>query len=343
MNQVPISVNSTFTGLGVVQSNVYSLNEQIVSIQQSIIELELESAGLVAETGQLSGQLSDISQENGNLQTSLNNLTVRVSTLEGSLSSLDGFARGNIGTLIGQFNYLYELTAAQQGEINALKALHIDQQDKINILRGHIEDLQEADVLWKDRTDTLLYDMYNHQGTVNGLNGRLGGVEQEISLMTNGYSPVGSIIIWPDDYIIPSGYVPCDGRQLNRTTYSALFAILGDRYQEDWVPDVGMFRIPDLRNLYVRGSCTTIGGNRTFNVLGANVTSTFLPETVGVHNHQMKVLKLQSMRVPKAPTVGGNDTCNYAQQTRDLEAYNGGNYVENKPNSLCLNYIIKII
>ena len=42
-------------------------------------------------------------------------------------------------------------------------------------------------------------------------------------------NPTGTIIIWPSS-TTPSGYLLCDGSAISRTTYSALFSVIGTTY-----------------------------------------------------------------------------------------------------------------
>jgi microcystin-dependent protein len=45
-----------------------------------------------------------------------------------------------------------------------------------------------------------------------------------------GSTPTGAIIMWPGATTIPSGFLVCDGTAISRTTYSALFGVLGITY-----------------------------------------------------------------------------------------------------------------
>jgi len=63
-------------------------------------------------------------------------------------------------------------------------------------------------------------------------------------------TPTGLIIDWPLA-TPPSGFLECDGSAISRTTYAALFAIIGTTYG---VGDGSTtFNIPDRRGEFVRG------------------------------------------------------------------------------------------
>lgn len=60
----------------------------------------------------------------------------------------------------------------------------------------------------------------------------------------------GSIILWPLNSA-PSGYLICDGSAISRTTYSALFAVLGTAYGAG--DGSTTFKLPDYRGQFLRG------------------------------------------------------------------------------------------
>ena len=49
---------------------------------------------------------------------------------------------------------------------------------------------------------------------------------------------------------VPSGYLECNGQSVSRTTYAALFAIIGTQYGSS---SGSTFKVPDLRGEFVRG------------------------------------------------------------------------------------------
>ena len=86
-------------------------------------------------------------------------------------------------------------------------------------------------------------------------------------------------------------YVLADGRALNKTTYAALYAVLGNRYGEGG----DNFIIPDMRGYYMRGD--SLDSNRdkdyTTRVLyGPNATASgvgsYQPAAFYSHSHQVE-------------------------------------------------------
>lgn len=73
--------------------------------------------------------------------------------------------------------------------------------------------------------------------------------------------PVGSIVMYPA-LTVPDGWFECDGREINMTDYPELFNILQYNYSD--VIEGSLFKIPDLRGLFVRGldhDTTSSGGS----------------------------------------------------------------------------------
>lgn len=42
--------------------------------------------------------------------------------------------------------------------------------------------------------------------------------------------PIGSMVMWHTGKAVPTGYLACQGQQISRTTYAALFAVIGTLY-----------------------------------------------------------------------------------------------------------------
>jgi len=78
--------------------------------------------------------------------------------------------------------------------------------------------------------------------TTNGTNSSWASIPQ--SVLT------GSVIMWTTN-TAPSGYLECDGSAVSRTTYSALFAIIGTTWGSG--DGVTTFNIPDMRGYFPRG------------------------------------------------------------------------------------------
>ena len=83
-------------------------------------------------------------------------------------------------------------------------------------------------------------------------------------------NPTGTIIAFAADNP-PTGYLACNGQEVSRTTYSALFSVIGTKYGAG--DGSTTFKVPDLRGEFLRGT-------------GTNTTTRHSGESVGVHQNE---------------------------------------------------------
>ena len=82
--------------------------------------------------------------------------------------------------------------------------------------------------------------------------------------------------------VLPSGWLLCDGSAVSRTTYSDLFAVIGDTYG---IGDGSTtFNLPDLRGRFPIGSDTTYSIGET----GGASTVTLTTDEMPSHSHEFK-------------------------------------------------------
>jgi len=90
---------------------------------------------------------------------------------------------------------------------------------------------------------------------------------------------------------VPSGYLECDGTAVSRTTYAALFAVIGTQYGN---PNSTQFRVPDLRGEFVRGfdngrnadTGRSIGSSQGSQNASHNHSAS-ATSTAGAHSHSL--------------------------------------------------------
>ena len=112
-----------------------------------------------------------------------------------------------------------------------------------------------------------------------GLEARANGLWAPQSAM-----PTGSMTMWPSN-AAPSGFLIANGAELNRSTYSDLFAVIGTAFGAG--NGVTTFNIPDMRGVFPIGIDAT---DSSFNVLGetggakeVTLSTSQLPS----HNHSI--------------------------------------------------------
>jgi microcystin-dependent protein len=92
--------------------------------------------------------------------------------------------------------------------------------------------------------------------------------------------PVGSGLLWYSA-TAPDKYLLCDGTAISRTTYAALYSIIGDTYGNG--DGSTTFNLPDLRQRFPMGKAASGTGNSLGDTGGA-IDHT---HTVPAHYHGM--------------------------------------------------------
>ncbi len=166
----------------------------------------------------------------------------------------------------------------------------------------------------------------------------------------------------------PSGWLICDGSEVSRTTFAALFAVLADRYGAGITPNT--FNLPDMRQRIPVGSqnaTSTFGGvslNYNLGKKGGEESHTMSVNelashnhsvTDGGHSHNLTLRGLFDNGEDNAPNVYVGSTQGGSVSTRvtttnevgginvniTLGATGAGNAYNNTPQYTTMNYIIK--
>jgi len=118
--------------------------------------------------------------------------------------------------------------------------------------------------------------------------------------------PTATIVPWSDSSV-PSGFLECNGAAVSRTTYSALFAIVGTTYGAG--DGSSTFNVPDLQDNVPVGKsnnkalASTGGANTvtsTGNVGGSTANATLSTAQLASHSH--------SVAIKKYPAGAANNT-----------------------------------
>ena len=151
--------------------------------------------------------------------------------------------------------------------------------------------------------------------------------------------PVG--VIYPfggDSSKVPDGYLPCDGRAVSRTQYSALFNVIGTSFGNG--DNVSTFNVPDFRGRFLEGANGNLG----------NRIEAGLPNITGEFGAQGSVdvvnLGTGAFRVTQTGAIDGgiSSTRRYSLKqsfnaSRSSAIYGNSGTVQ--PPAVCVNYIIK--
>ena len=115
--------------------------------------------------------------------------------------------------------------------------------------------------------------------------------------------PTATVVPWTDSSV-PTGFLECNGAAVSRSTYSALYAIIGTTYGAG--DGVNTFNIPDLQDEVVVGKSGTkalasTGGANTVtstgNVGGSTANATLTTAQLASHSHS----------VPTTNATGGDN------------------------------------
>ena len=109
--------------------------------------------------------------------------------------------------------------------------------------------------------------------------------------LLEGGIPTATIVPWTDSSV-PSGFLECNGAAVSRTTYSALFAIVGTTYGAG--DGSTTFNVPDLQDNVPVGKsnnkalASTGGANTvaaTGNIAGSTANATLSTSQLASHSH----------------------------------------------------------
>ena len=130
--------------------------------------------------------------------------------------------------------------------------------------------------------------------------------------------PTATIVPW-SSASVPSGFLECDGSAVSRSTYSALFAIVGTTYGSG--DGSSTFNVPNLQDNVAVGKsnnkalASTGGANTvtsTGNVGGSTANATLSESQLASHSHGINASNPQSPFVGAGLHVGFPATINNA-------------------------------
>lgn len=142
----------------------------------------------------------------------------------------------------------------------------------------------------------------------------------------------------------PTGYFLCDGSAQSRTTYSALFAIIGTTYGSG--DGSSTFNIPDLRGRVIAGQ-DNMGGSSANRLTGLSggVDGDVLGGSGGAESHTLSIAEIpaHTHSVPASGSLPRGDS-SFEAATDDAGtsgSTGGGGAHNNVQPTIILNYIIK--
>jgi microcystin-dependent protein len=151
--------------------------------------------------------------------------------------------------------------------------------------------------------------------------------------------PPGTIVAYGGD-TAPPGWLMCDGAHINRTTFAALFSVIGTRFGTETATE---FRVPDFRGKFLRGRAAGLAWDPDRNsrsafyfggAFGDNVGS-FQADAFRAHSHTWQGSNGNNS---PANTDFSADEFGSKNRTESTSTVGGS---ETRPVNIYVNYIIK--
>jgi microcystin-dependent protein len=142
----------------------------------------------------------------------------------------------------------------------------------------------------------------------------------------------------------PEGWAMCDGSEVSKTQYAALYAVIGDIYGTP--VDSNNFVLPDLRGEFLRGldDMGTAAGARGKDVDGtARTVGQTQADAFKSHNHNAGSRVSNAHTIEYGSATGATGTgSNFASGLSKLPNTSSTGGTETRPANMAINYIIKL-
>lgn len=149
--------------------------------------------------------------------------------------------------------------------------------------------------------------------------------------------PIGSIMAYPS-LTPPDKYVLCDGQALSKTTYAALFALIGTKYGSTSTT----FNVPNLSDKFIYGQ-KIVAGNPQIDSTGGSTRVTLAESEMPAHTHVQNGRNTPAGGVNQsAVSVNVAATAGVATSTVTGSTGGGGSH-ENMPPYHTLAWMIKAL
>ena len=195
-----------------------------------------------------------------------------------------------------------------------------------------------ANMWWYDTTNNIL----KFRNEANDAWIIIGQLDQTNNAFSGG-TPAGAVQPFAMS-TPPTGWLKCNGQEISRTTYAALFTAIGTTYGAG--DGSTTFNVPDLRGEFVRGWDDSRGIDT-----GRTLASSQADSLEG-HTHDVDVSASQlsgpaTNPTPADPNVGGllyttdSDATVYTFSDAGTDTTDSTGGTETRPRNIALNYCIK--
>ena len=145
----------------------------------------------------------------------------------------------------------------------------------------------------------------------------------------DGVSPTGAVVMWSGSSA-PSGWLECDGSAVSRTTYSALFAVIGTRYGSG--DGSSTFNLPNPVDRVAMGIALSTAPTATTLSVSSSLDSLSLGNQSANHSHTI-TSNSGNQSANHSHTITSNAGNNSANHSHSGTTANGGNHNHNLSNN----------
>lgn len=188
------------------------------------------------------------------------NVSAGLPNITGVLTYAGSFGSSDMYPSSGVFNWELKNTTATQMKEGSTDGTHDIRFDasRSNSIYGNSNTVQPPAVKLLPCIKAISTNSSNEEATVESL---IEGFKEEIEekfeqLAPKDPLPIGSIVHFASG-TVPVGYLVCDGSAVSRTTYSALFDVIGTTYGSG--DGSTTFNVPNLIGRFLEGANTGVG------------------------------------------------------------------------------------
>ena len=377
-NETNITNNTTdiATNTSNIATNTTNISTNTSNIATNTSNIATNTSNISINTSNIATNTSNISTNTSNITTNSTNITTNatnITTLQNKTQKFD--AGGNIvsGIIvaaiinasaqeirINRINFYQQPVGQPELVIATLRSptnkaindLELNTYtNDLNVLSNQIN--INCDIKFNDNsiqttafTDVLNQKILDNETNIATNTTDIATNTADIATLYQSLVPVGTIIITAQPLTIapPTGYDFCIGT-LKSTTgkYAALYALIGNTYQGNKPSYTGNFYLPDLRQVYIKGS----GQSNTYTTSSLPTsTGQYQQQSVQQHKHDYEVpANTNNVTSTSADNRSVYDNTRITTQTTTLRDKNNitipASLDETRPDTISLNYLIK--
>ena len=323
-----ITVNNNDTIINTLQTDIITLTH--VNGNQTFDSND--KLQLLSNTGNIASNTSEITLLNNTVSNHEDKNITHTNNNENNIININTLSKSV------QIDSLYIFNCAKKCN-NLINRSSIIENDIINLKSDVINNNNEI-----QQTNS---NLSNVTVTLNNNIAKSLENEQKINqniININDLMPVGTILITARSPTLPptTGYLYCNGDSISISIYADLFAILANTYKYNKIQINGYFYLPDMRQLFVRGSQQ----NETYPVNAQPVAmGTYQGQSIQMHSHTYSKSNSESVQDGgySSKTVGSNIHSDHNTINMFDSSNNQINLAsaETRPESISMNYMIK--